>query len=325
MSTSRSRLTRAIQKIAEQSPALNRAIEATKARGDQAASAGVGTSDAERDRLCCDGSTSSNANPGADERDPSNGGQDGLNDDDPADISDMGPGELSGVTDCATGESICFVGNGWVPPEGWDGPALPPSNWPDDPESMPIEEPITGSEACAAMASGIGMVLRTGQNEWEIYSYGFGPVFDCTPKRQGALRAQCTGSQACPGGGNDFQGVGSIIYNAEEMETKPEWFVDIDSWPEDGCVNLAIKGGSIVGSKYDPENDGSYSKPMSQIELCDGEGNSILLKPSVSGGWKSIQSLDGEPDGAVQNGYLYSAQGDVIQQITPSEFSDPRV
>lgn len=64
---------------------------------------------------------------------------------------------------------------------------------------------------------------------------------------------------------------------------------------------------------------------MSQIELCDGSGNSILLKPSANGGWKSIQSLDGEPDGAVQNGYLYSAQGDVIQQITPSEFSDPRV
>ncbi|ATJ82006.1 hypothetical protein ACFPTY_03410 [Halomonas beimenensis] len=92
----------------------------------------------------------------------------------------------------------------------------------------------------------------------------------------------------------------------------------VDEWPEDGCVNLAIKGGKIVGSKYDPENDGTYSKPMSEIELCDGQGESIYLAPAANGGWKSIDSTK-------TNGYLYDSSGQQIAHIDGNEYADPNI
>ncbi|WP_240568042.1 hypothetical protein [Halomonas flagellata] len=98
-----------------------------------------------------------------------------------------------------------------------------------------------------------------------------------------------------------------------------------DSWPEDSCANVVIKGGKIVGSQYDPENDGSYSKPRDEIELCDDAGNRILLRGSPTGGWKSIKSLDGDIDPDTGNGYLYGPSGKKIRQISPSEFRDDTV
>jgi uncharacterized protein (DUF2147 family) len=92
-----------------------------------------------------------------------------------------------------------------------------------------------------------------------------------------------------------------------------------EEWPEVGCVNLAQKGGKLVGSKYDPENDGSYSAPRSSIELCDDFGNSFELKPSASGGWKSISASN------PGDGYLYNSKGEQIARISGSEFSDPNV
>ncbi len=88
-------------------------------------------------------------------------------------------------------------------------------------------------------------------------------------------------------------------------------------WPSDGCTNLAIKGGKIVGSKYDPDQDGSYSKPMSEIQLCSGT-DQISLAPSADGGWKTINST-------TDSGYLYDSSGRQIAHIDGNEYSDPSV
>ncbi len=125
MSADRQRLKSAIQRIAKEDPEIRNLLGEGKNKGGKASSSGVGTSDAESDRQCCDGSVSSNVNPGTGERDPDADSQDGLDDDDPAKLTN-GDGTLSGVTDCATGDPVCFHGGGFIPPEGWDDPQEPP-------------------------------------------------------------------------------------------------------------------------------------------------------------------------------------------------------
>lgn len=307
MSTDRKRLSAAIQRIAEQSSDIRQAIQATKPRGDQAAAAGGGTSDAERDRICCDGSVSDSANPGTEERDTSEGGQDasdGLNPDDPAEISDMGQGRLTGLHDCATGEPVCFEGSDWVPPDGWDSLSSPPiaEGWSQGYQWSMV---ATGYTACTPM--GVAVAWCNGTTD--------------------AVCTEITGLQAS---GENYQAIydstsstGLISYEIYKdgpfAYTCQEPVYD-DEWPSDSCVNLAIKGGSIVGSKYDPENDGSYSKPMEQIQLCDDFGNSFYLRPASNGGWKSISDLTTGPDG-----HLYDSTGMQIRRISHDEFTDSTV
>lgn len=316
MSAENSRLTRAIQRIAREDPGLRRAIDATKSRGDQAGGLGVGESDGERDRICCDGTTSYNPNPGTDTRDPDANAKDGLDPDDPADISD----NLAGVVDCETGQPICFEGSDWIPPDGWEdaqSPQIDPTYIEGSYWSYTINSEPGISKACGparskviAYLSACEYELSEGTGLTACPVEGFGVGF-------GSQRELCRGGGA------------SIVMRSCEDEPHP--ICDApppldEEWPADGCANLAIKGGSIVGSKYDPENDGSYSAPRDEIELCDPEtGDSILIRPSSGGGWKSIRSLQGEPDGAVDYGYLYARDGKLIRQISPSEFRDDTV
>ncbi|MGM0927516.1 MAG: hypothetical protein ACQEXC_14010 [Pseudomonadota bacterium] len=315
MSTDRKRLSSAIQRIAEQSPGIRQAIEATRARGDQPSAAGVGTSDAERDRICCDGSTAGgdNPNPGTDTRDPDSGGQDGssgLNGDNPADIGDMGPGSLTGVHDCATGEPVRFDGADWVPPEGWESPVEPPVLSDYDPSKvfnisantcypgLCWEYAIV--QTCSQAKSWIQTRIGVTDNDMDAL------VPNCTDTHSGA--AYGFTPRNCPSTNSGIQSVCALPPPRE------------DSWPSDSYVNLAIKNSSIVGSKYDPENDGSYSKPMSEIELCDDFGNSFYLSPSAGGGWKSISDLTTGPDG-----HLYDSTGMQIRRISHDEFTDSTV
>ncbi|SDO73105.1 hypothetical protein SAMN04487957_110152 [Halomonas shengliensis] len=311
---SSSRLSRAIQRIAKSDPDLRGAIKATRNRGDQPGASGVGTSESERDRICCDGSVNENPNPGTETRDPDSGGQDasgGLDPDDPANLDEMGEGSLTGLHDCATGEPVCFEGSDWVPPDGWESPTEPP---------------ISDGYEEGYFWIYNNQVAYRGQTAFEAASkwcndYGF-----------------CVSICGCSGGGcnytyslSDEDCTSVISVDKRECNTNNADICDqppplADSWPSDSCVNLAIKNGSIVGSKYDPENDGSYSKPRQEIPLCDQYGNSILIRADTDSTWKSIKALDGDIDPDTGYGYLYeTATGRRIRQISPSEFRDDTV
>lgn len=314
MSAENSRLTRAIQRIAKEDPDLRRAIEATKPRGDQPGGTGVGESGGERDRICCDGSTSDNANPGAETRDPDANAKDGLDPDDPADISD----NLSGVVDCATGQPICFEGGDFIPPEGWEDAGEKPI----DPEYVPgiyyqAKKGIFIDEYHPTVAGARQRICPPYCECNEFYGRSNQSCQDCYSVQPGdSWTSNCSGlyeirAIKCSGANHPF------------CDEPPP---TLDEWPEDGCVSLAIKGGVIVGSKYDPENTGAYSSPTNEIELCDPDsGESVLISPSATGGWKSISSLEGNIDPDTNSGYLYSESGEKIRQISPSEFRDTSV
>lgn len=307
MSAEQSRLRSAIQRIAREDPERSGSLEGTGAKGDQPGGAGVGESTAERDRICCDGSTSGNANPGTSERDTSEGGQDGLDPGDPANI-EAGAGELTGLVDCATGEPVCFDGGDWIPPDGWDDPQSPGTAegyaegliWKHISSLTCIT--LDPASSCSCMASTFG---QSG-----------GGIVKVDNETYGCLRTD----------GSQFAAVVSgpcEVFQSSLCDAPPPL---AEEWPPDDCVNLAIKNGSIVGSKYDPENDGSYSAPRKEIELCDPKtGDSILIRPSAGGGWKSIKSLAGDIDPDTQAGYLYRPNGQRVRQISPSEFRDDTV
>ena len=308
MSAENSRLTRAIQRIAREDPELRRAIDATKPRGDQAGGLGVGESDGERDRICCDGSTSDNANPGSDTRDPSDNAKDGLDPDDPADISD----NLTGVVDCETGVPICFEGSDWIPPEGWEDAQTPGPDHVADDSYWTVRYGLNFQHRFRVRAQALAF--------WN--SQGWATI--CSQHENpetGHISGIYSNAGDCDG---------SFIFNFSitssgcipSMSACNEVYTP--KWEEDNCVNLSIEGGKIVGSKYDPENDGSYSAPRDSIELCDGDG-SILIRPSSGGGWKSINSLDGDIDPGTGAGYLYAPNGRRIRQVSPSEFRDDTV
>lgn len=314
MSADRQRLVSAIRRMAKTDPDIRSAIDTAQSRGSQPASAGIGASDAESERQCCDGSVSGNTNPGVEQRDPSDGGQDasdGLGPDDPARL-DMGAGALTGIKNCETDEPICFEGSDWIPPEGWDEPSAPPLDPTYDPGSYWVLEVATKLDDEVSYTS--------------EYYYSAG-------------RPSVCGYHLCGDGGpcgsdwdsyNQLCEAGAVAVGRAKMSCPAEYSdADIESacntipyeeaWPSDGCVNLAIKGGTLVGSKYDTDQDGSYSRPMAEIQLCDGNGNQIGLKPSASGGWKTIDAINGG------DGYLYDAQGQQIARISGDEYSDPKV
>ncbi|MCK2183495.1 hypothetical protein [Halomonas getboli] len=313
MSTNNQRIVFAIQRLARNDPDSASAIDAATNRGgyDSEGSRAESSSDS---RICCDGSTSGNANPGMSSRNPDDegAGQDasgGLDPNSPANL-DMGAGSLTGLTNCVTDDPVCFEGDDWLPPEGWESPTQP--------------GPAPSYEA--------GCYWRLGGNlnrysSWrEAYEerlppgwyYVREPIVEDDP-------GSCAGYYVSPGNIADGQGsvIGtSNIYSYECGEIQDDYCTVVplaDTWPEDGCVNLGIKGGKIVGSKYDPENDGSYSAPRDSISLCDDYGNSFDLAPSASGGWKTISSQN------PGDGYLYDSQGNQIARISESEYSDPNV
>lgn len=327
MSSDRQRLVGAIRRIANIDQDDGSGQRESSNRGSQPGSVGYGVTES-IERLCCDGSVSGNANPGTNTRDPSEDTQDGLNPDDPADIS----GGLTGVTDCDTGDPVCFDGSGWVPPDGWESPADPP-----------VDPTYTVGKYWRAHDG-------SGGNE------GFGATKQAAIDATGVARSDCITcngnellgvpttqtSDTCDDsnlvircGGSNYYGFESYDVNQHDCsgghESEPycnpsEEDTLLDSWPTDGCVNLAIIDGRIVGSKYDPENDGSYNAPRDEMPLCDAvTGEQILIRGSAGGGWKSIKGLAGDIDPDTDHGYLYSAYGDVIRQISPSEFRDDRV
>jgi len=322
MSTSQQIITNAIRRLAKTDPDIANAISATKNRGDLAAESASASSGGEENRICCDGSTSSNTNPGVTQTDPDAGGQSSLDASDPANLSDIAGGSLTGLTDCATGEPVCFEGNDWVPPEGWDGPQDP------GPDPTWVEGEYWNVTWAVARKIDVLVTSASGTDYYaskpNICSYQECDDYDCTdPTSFGCTAnrhlygyntydqytAARNGPFSCPAPGS------SETIDAVCVDEAPL----LDSWPTDGCVNLAIKSGTIVGSKYDPENDGTYSAPMSEIELCDGSGNSVGIKPSANGGWKSI---DANNPG---DGYLYDSTGTRIARISASEYSDPGV
>lgn len=312
MSTDRQRLQAAIQRIAKSDPDLSALISASKNKGGQASSSGIGTSDAERDNLCCDGTTGAGANAGSDQRDPSGDGSSALDSTDPANLDSMGQGSLTDITDCATGDPICFDGSDWLPPDGWDGPTDPPldDTWEDgvyyrgfvagSPRKW-LTYGAAGSEVCAAL---------------------------CDCEDEGALSCSVCLASTTGFTGNCEQE--SYNWGPRQCDEEPDPLCDEpqpteEFWPPDLCNNLVIKNGKIVGSKFDPENDGSYSKPRDELEVCDSSGNRILLRGSPTGGWKSIKSLSGDIDPDTGNGYLYRPNGQRVRQISPSEFRDDTV
>ncbi len=323
MSTDRQRLKSAIRRIALTPEERRALLGEGQNKGGKPSSSGVGTSEAESDRQCCDGSVSSNANPGVSERDPDAGSQDGLDPNDPADLT-TGEGALSGVTDCATGQPVCFDGSGFIPPEGWDDPSSPPI----DPE---FEE-------------GYYYVAKDTSNNGGTEYY----FQTCTSAREKllSLLSACGSPDLepaeCPAPEGWVVTVGpcanaSLLRRSCSNSYDPICDDDppmADAWPSDGCTNLAIVNGSIVGSKFDPENDGSYSAPRSEMQLCDAEGNQISIRPAgtgvlptgeqtsvperITGGWKTFNST-------TSNGYLYDSSGRQIAHIDGNEYSDPSV
>ncbi|WP_299231735.1 hypothetical protein [uncultured Halomonas sp.] len=327
MSADRRRITSAIQRIAREDAAIRSLLDEAQARGDQAGSAGVGVSDAERDSLCCDG-PGGGTNPGTVVRDPDEGGQDadeGLDSDDPANLDALGGGSLTGLTDCATGEPVCFEGSDWVPPEGWDTPAA--SCYEDETYAAGCYWYVShaGSWCYSKTSSGAIECWKSAQGYSNLTHW----LNDCTPST-----GACPGSQCkivvsgvififqpmlmrgdCSESSQDQQE--AVDSGACDPPTDDEVLICRDHWPADGCVNLKSTPSGLVGSKYDPENDGSYSRPMAEIELCDEHGNKIGLKPTPDGGWKSIDKLRPNEDG-----YLYSSSGERIRRISPAEYSD---
>ena len=314
MSADRQRLVNAIRRMALTPEERRQLLGDSANRGDQAGSGAKAASQGEEERICCDGSTAP-ANLGTEERDPDSGGQDasgGLDPNDPANL-DMGAGSLTGLTDCSTGEPVCFNGSGFIPPDGWDEPNEPPVvesykegfYWQTTvlsggsytcPNIIPL-----ASAQCYADAldeSNDGEVLsffKVSEGRYEGEVRFFSGASNKTRDIQ-TIDFECNGDPVCD--------------EDPPLET---------AWPSDGCVNLAIKGGTIVGSKYDPDQDGSYSKPLTEINLCDGAGNQIRLAPSADGGWKTLDAINGG------DGYLYDSQGQQIARISGDEFSDPTI
>ena len=306
MSTDRKRLTSAIQRIAREDPEIRELLDDYRNSGGFPSASATSESGGDDRGICCDGSTIGNANPGSDTKDPSDGGQDagdGLDPDDPANLSEMGPGSLTGVNDCATGEPVCFDGADWIPPEGWDSPTDPPIVYSyEEGVYWRVSYNAGGTTyhqaESSAISRQIGICIDGGCTESSCKSNAARLNLSCLGETTIRTLLDC-----------------SETYNSICDEPAPtEKF-----WPEDGCVNIAQKGGKLVGSKFDPENDGSYSAPRSSIELCDDFGNSFELAPSASGGWKSISTSN------PGDGYLYSSTGEQIARISGSEFSDPNV
>lgn len=298
---SSSRVRDAIRRMARTDPRLDDKIEAAVNRGAQGGETGVGQDDQD-DRQCCDGSVSDNVNPGTSQADPDSGGQDasgGLDPSDPANLN-MGAGSLTGLTDCATGEPVCFEGDGFVPPDGWEDPnkpALDPTY--EEGHFWAYKSGLVGGTGVSCCS----MSLTQSQTESLVSSGACDPPnwFENTKIScdEPGLASTC----------DEFESVCNP--SEEDLEAITE-----SEWPSDGCVNLAIKSGTIVGSKYDPDQDGSYSKPLAEIELCDGNGNKVGIKPSGQSDWKTINAVTGE------DGYLYV---DRVQKahIDGKEYSDP--
>lgn len=314
MSSDRQRLVGAIRRIANIDQDAGASAADSSNRGSQPGSIGYGVTESS-DRLCCDGSVSGNTNPGTNTRDPADDTNDGLDPDDPADIG----GGLTGVTDCDTGEPICFDGSGWIPPDGWSDPSSPPLLdlyqqgyiWYAGQPGPSADWEYTPEAHCAWPPCCFEVKNTDGEGTPTSYD-----MFDTAPGNE----------EPCwRGAGELFRG--DCDSHGNDGCDPDQCDISDCSWPEDSCVNLAIIGGRIVGSKYDPENDGSYNAPRDEIELCDAAGNSILLRGSgqFGGNYKTIKSLSGDIDPDTDHGYLWSAYGDMIRQISPSEFRDDRV
>lgn len=316
MSTSRQILDNAIQSIAKDDPEIRELLNDFRNSGGKPSESATSGSGAEDRQICCDGSSPGNVNPGSGTRDPNENPQEGIDPNDPAKISD----NLTGVTDCATGTPICFAGSDWIPPEGWDGPTDPP---PDPTYNLDIY-------AETSLGGSVNLHRTCGQALSAVKAY-FGDCYDgfaeCNSLSPGAkFSGQFTASAECNDTGSTLSGSWGLISCANT----PNSICDepaplLESWPEDGCVNLAIKDGKIVGSKFDPENDGAWSAPRDELEVCDEFGNSFLLRGGANSTWKSIKSLNGDIDPDTGAGYLYRANGQRIRQISPSEFRDDTV
>lgn len=325
MSTNNQRVISAIRRIALTDEQRRQLMDAASNRGDQAAEGATASSEGEVRRICCDGSTSSNPNPGTNQRDPDSGGQDasgGLDPDDPANL-DMGEGSLTGLTDCETGESICFDGDDYQLPDGWEDPQEPPID-PTYTEGMYWHVTDGSSDTGRAATRDAAISQTSAQSGCTRCSDGYAPP---AVKPEVPTGEDCSGSTTswvCSGAGYAT----ADVYTVEQLDcdgstedycNPTDEDIYENTWPTDSCVNLAIKNGSIVGSKYDPENDGSYSAPRDEIELCDGNGNKIGIRPSADGGWKSIDAINGG------DGYLYDRNGNQIARISEAEYTDPNV
>ena len=327
MSADRQRLVGAIRRMVKSDPDIRDLLGGAKNKGDQAGSGAKAASQGEEERICCDGSTAP-PNAGTEERDPDSGGQDasgGLDPDDPANL-DMGAGSLTGLTDCSTGEPICFDGSGHIPPDGWDAPNEPPID-PTYTEGMywSVETGnVIGTGATKSLA--LADAGARGDCFWCSRNEFYDVVLPGSPVPGGCGDSSVTfvcGGQAYSGGTVADIYQRSCAASGEGLDAcdpDPEDLL-LDTWPSDGCVNLAIKGGAIVGSKYDPEASGtSYLKSVEELPLCDDFGNSFTIRASGSspGGWKTIDSTNSD-------GYLYNAQGEQIARISGDEFSDPTI
>ena len=307
MSADRQRLVGAIRRMVKSDPDIRDLLDAFANRGDQAGSGAKAASQGEEERICCDGSTAP-ANLGTEERDPDASAQTGLDPDDPARLT-AGDGTLSGVTDCATGDPICMDGSGHIPPDGWDAPNEPPVD-PDYVEGVYYQYSWTNTTAGTS---------------------GSGTVQTCTAAKEAVIAGTdpCIfeGRTVCPDGISITifcNGLSlSSVVSKRLCSSDPNPICDEDpplatAWPEDGCVNLAVISGTLVGSKYDPENGGSYSVPTTSRELCDG-ATSILYQPLAGGGFRTIESSAGAAlTGAV--GYTYSSDGSITGTITQAEW-----
>lgn len=313
MSTDRKRLTSAIQRIAREDPQIRDLLKDFRNSGGKPSESATSGSGAEDRQICCDGSTSGSANPSVDIRDTSEGGQDasdGLGGD-PADLGDMGGGSLVGVKDCATGAPVCFEGSDWIPPDGWEDPVDPP---PEDGYEEGFYWSASG-ECKSGSPCGVARCVWDSVDNRTLKS--------CAVTSISGNEATVVNTVCFTDDPDNCTTVGATYQKFDCLGSEDAWCTDVpymDEWPEDGCINLATKGGKLVASKYDPEAQGtSYLKGVGSIELCDDFGNSFELSPSASGGWKSISSQN--PD----DGYLYNAQGEQIARISGSEYSDPNV
>ncbi|MDI5890590.1 hypothetical protein [Halomonas rhizosphaerae] len=309
MSANRQRIASAVRSLALTPEERRALLGEGQNKGGKASSAGVGTSEAEESRLCCDGSTSSSANPGTAERDPDadEAGQGGLDSSDPAKLS-SGDGTLSGVTDCATGEPICFDGAGFIPPDEWDGPSQPPT----DPDFV---------QGCRWYHSSTTEEDNYATPDQAFYASDvFASQGDYCYKRKDGDSSSCAGvSYTYRTSNENGCVVGAGVARSVAGVTPEDEIPRADSWPSDGCTNLAIVNGQIVGSKYDPDQDGSYSAPRDSIDLCDPEnGARITLRASGQSNWKTIDAINGG------DGYLYSG-GKQIARVSGDEFTDPNV
>lgn len=314
MTASRQRLVSAIRGIARTDPDLANAIAKTSNKGDQAGASSSASSSGEESRVCCDGTTGA-ANAGTTQTDPDATSQEGLDPNDPANLGDMGAGSLTGLTDCATGDPVCFDGADYTLPDGWDDPQEPPV----DPTYKEGFYYIRVGNAFCDFADDdtksptvIGAILNP-----PIASVDF---YEKTDEGSGSSDVYYwEGTHDAGGSAAGYVCMRECVPEDGGYCDPTEEEITAVIWPFDSCVNLAIKNGTIVGSKYDPENDGTYSKPMAELTLCDGSGNQVNIKTSADGGWKSVNGTTGE------DGYLYNAQGEQIAHIDGNEYNDPLI